>query len=150
MFLFIKDPFARKMVLGSLTFAAALLIMFTVLTIVYRHLRPKCSDEVMFESMSPDRQWIATAMQRRCGEESPISTHVNLRAAGHSLRYGFFSGKAEEGEVFELERDAQAAHLALVWSSASQLTIRCPDCTDISRQQARWGNVLIRYEINTK
>jgi hypothetical protein len=146
----IKDPFAKKMVRGALAFAAVLLVMFTILTTVYLHLRPKCSDEVVLESMSPDRQWIATAMQRRCGEEAPISTHVNLRPADRSIHYGFFSGMAEEGEVFELERDAQATNPALVWNSASQLTIRCSNCAGISKQQERWENVLIRYELNRK
>jgi hypothetical protein len=138
------------MVLGSLTFAAVLLVMFTVLTTVYLHLRPKCSDEVVFESISPNRQWIATAMQRRCGEEAPISTHVNIRPADHSLRYGFFSGRVEEGEVFELERDARTAHLALVWDSASQVTIYCDNCADVKKHQERWGSVVIRHEINRK
>lgn len=144
----IKDPFAKKMVRGALAFAAVLLVMFTILTTVYRHLRPKCSDEVVLGSMSPDRQWIATAMQRRCGEEEPFLTHVNLRPRDRSIQYGFFSGKAEEGEIFELERDARGANLGLVWNSASQLTIRCSNCAGISKQQERWGNVLIRYEIN--
>jgi hypothetical protein len=57
---------------------------------------------------------------------------------------------AEEGEVFELERDAQATNPALVWNSASQLTIRCSNCAGISKQQERWENVLIRYELNRK
>jgi hypothetical protein len=146
----IKDPFAKKMVRGALAFAAVLLIMFTILTTVYLHLRPKCSDEVVLESMSPDRQWIATAMQRRCGEEEPFLTHVNLRPRDRDIQYGFFSGKAEVGEVFLLERDAQSLHLTLVWNSPSQLTIGCPDCTDVIKRQEHWGDVLIRYEVNRK
>jgi hypothetical protein len=143
----IKDPFARNMVLGSLAFAGVLVVMFTVLTTVYLHLRPKCSDEVVSESMGPDRHWIATTMQCRCAE-SPFLTHVNLRDTNSSIQYGFFSGRAEQGEVFQLEREAQAAHLAIIWDSPSQLTIRCFDCTDASKRLERWENVAIRYELN--
>jgi hypothetical protein len=143
----IKDPFARKMILGSLTFAAVLLVMVSVFTMVYLHMRPKCSDEVVLESASPDRQWIATVMQRRCGEEAPFITHVNLRPANHPIQYGFFSGRAEEGEVFMLEREAQVIHLTFIWDSATQLTIQCFDCMDIRRREEQWGNVAVRYRL---
>ena len=146
----IKDPFARKMVLGSLTFAAVLLVMVSVFTMVYLHVRPKCSDDVVLESTSPSRQWIATALQRVCGEEAPFVTHINLGPATRSIQYGFFSGRAEEGEVFTLEREAKALHLALVWDSDSQLTIQCSDCTDVNRREERWGNVLIRYQLSER
>jgi hypothetical protein len=146
----IKDPFAKKMVQGSLGFAGVMLAMVSVLTTVYLHVRPKCSDEVVSESVSPNGQWMATAMQRRCGEEAPFVTHINVRSANRSIRYGFFSGKAEEGEIFVVEQDTQALHLALVWNAPNQLTIHCSDCSKAGKRQEQWDGVLIRYKVNGK
>ncbi|HEV2962438.1 MAG TPA: hypothetical protein VG649_11475 [Candidatus Angelobacter sp.] len=140
------DPFAKKMIQGGLIFAGVLLIIIAVFTVVYLHLRPQCVDEVASESASPNRQWIATIMQRRCGEETPFVTHVNLRSAGHAIRYGFFSGRAEEGEILSVEQEVQALHLALVWNSPDHLTIHCRDCANASKRQVRWNSVFIRYE----
>jgi multisubunit Na+/H+ antiporter MnhF subunit len=44
------DPFARKMVYGSFVYGGMLLVMFAVLTVVYLHTRPRCSDRVVAES----------------------------------------------------------------------------------------------------
>jgi hypothetical protein len=134
------------MVQGGFIFAGVLLIMIAVFTVVYHHLNPRCSDEIVSESASPDRQWVATIMQRRCGEESAFVIHVNLRSANRSIRHGFFSGKAEEAEVFSIEQDATALHLNLVWDSPSQLTIHCRGCANASNKQERWNGVLIRYQ----
>jgi len=134
------------MVQGGLTFAGALLVLVALFTTVYLHLRPQCSDEVVSEFASPNRQWVATIMQRRCGEEEPFVTHINLRPAPRPIRYGFFSGKAQDGEIFSIEQDANALHPDLVWNSPDQLTIHCRDCANARNKQARWGSVLIRFE----
>ncbi len=44
------DPFARKMVYGSFVYGGMLIVMFAVLTVVYLHTRPRCSDRVVAES----------------------------------------------------------------------------------------------------
>jgi len=142
----IRDPFARKMVLGGLAFAFVLLVMISVFTMIYFHVHPTCSDEIVSESISPTRQFTATIMQRRCGEEAPFVTHINLRSTDHSIQYGFFSGKAEQGEIFSIEQDAQSSRLALTWSSSSQLTIRCHHCKNPGTRHERWENVMVRYE----
>ena len=111
------DPFARKMVYGSFVYGGMMVVMFAVLTVVYLHTRPRCSDRVMAESTDPAGQWTATAMERRCGAEAPFFTHVNLRPAGKDLTTGFFSGSATEGEVFVLEQDAAGAGITLHWTS---------------------------------
>ena len=134
------------MVLGGLTFAGVLLVMISVFTLIYLHLHPGCSDETVSESISPHRQFVATIMQRRCGEEGPFVTHINLRAPDRGIQYGFFSGKAEQGEVFSIEQDAQKLHLALAWNSPSQLTIHCRNCANANKKQENWGDVLVRYE----
>src|SRR5438132_1386843 len=99
------DPFARKMVYGSFMYGSMMLIMFAVLSVVYFHLRPRCADRVIADTTSAKGQWSATTMERRCGEEAAFYTHVNLRVASQSLKYGFFSGTATEGEVFLVEQD---------------------------------------------
>ena len=109
------DPFARKMIYGSFVYGGMMLVMFAVLTVVYLHTRPRCSDRVVAESTDQTRQSTATVMERRCGAETPFFTHVNLRPAGKDLSTGFFSGSATEGEIFVLEQDAAGLgpHLTL-------------------------------------
>ncbi|HEY2114041.1 MAG TPA: hypothetical protein VGJ51_03075 [Candidatus Angelobacter sp.] len=143
------DPFARKMVVGSFVYGAMILLMFAVLTIVYLHTRPRCSDRVVAESTDPGKHWTATVMERRCGNEAPFFTHVNLRPAGTDLNTGFFSGSATEGEVFLVEQDAAGAGIALHWTTPATLIISCPHCsaTLVSKRNELWGNVTINYAL---
>jgi sec-independent protein translocase protein TatC len=112
---------------------------------LYLHLRPSCSDAVVSESTSPDHQWTASVMQRKYGKNGALEAHVNLRPANQAVRHGFFSGKAEEGEVFKLNGDARGLHLALAWDSATQLTVQCPNCTGESKHEGKWSSVTIQY-----
>ncbi len=111
------DPFARKMWQGSFVYGGIMLVMFAVLTGVYLHTRPRCSDRLVAESADQNKQWIAAVMERRCGEDTPFFTHVNLRPAGKDLKRGFFSGSATEGEVFQVELDApqRRHHFKVGW-----------------------------------
>src|SRR5438445_12808379 len=93
------DPFARKMVLGSFVYGGMMLLMFAVLTVVYLHTRPRCSDRVVMESVSPDKRWTATVMERRCGAEAPFFTHVSVRPAATDMHRAFYSGSASAGAV---------------------------------------------------
>jgi hypothetical protein len=140
------DPFARKMVFGSFVYGGVILAMFAVLTVVYLHMRPRCSDRVVAEATGPGRAWTATLMERRCGAEAPFFTHVNIRPAAKDLKTGFFSGVAEEGEVFLLEQDA-AAGVTLSWTSPGTLSIECPRCNAalLRKHDARWGSIAINY-----
>lgn len=143
------DPFARKMVYGSFVYGGMMLVMFAVLTLVYLHTRPRCSDRVVAESTDPSGQWTATVMERRCGAEAPFLTHVNLRPAGKDLETGFFSGSATQGEVFLIEQDAAGAGISLKWTSPTTLTVICPHCsaTLLQKHDERWGNVVIEYDL---
>ena len=143
------DPFARKMVYGSLVYGGVMLVMFAVLTVVYLHTHPRCSDRVVAEATDPGRQWTATVLERRCGEDAPFFTHVNLRRAGTSLQRGFFSGLATEGEVFLLEQDAAGAGVGVSWSAPDMLKIQCASCASaFVRQHAdRWGSVHLNYNL---
>ncbi|HEY7404189.1 MAG TPA: hypothetical protein VIB39_11750 [Candidatus Angelobacter sp.] len=141
------DPFARKMLQGTLVYGAAMLAMFAVLTVVYLHTRPRCSDRVVAEATSPDGKSIATVMERRCGEDAPFFTHVNLRSAHEDLGWGFFSGVATEGETYLVELDAAAAGITLEWTGPNALTIRCPGCSPAleRKKDSRWQSLVVNY-----
>jgi hypothetical protein len=143
------DPFARKMILGSFVYGGMLLLMFAVLTVIYLHTRPRCTDRVVAESTDPGSHWTATVMERRCGNEAPFFTHVNLRPAGADLNRGFFSGSATEGEVFLIEQDTASAGITLDWTSAGTLSIHCPHCGAalVREHDERWGNVVINFDL---
>jgi hypothetical protein len=142
------DPFARKMIYGSFVYGSMLLLMFAVLTVVYLHTRPRCSDRVVAESTDPAKHWTAAIMERRCGAEAPFFTHVNLRPAGKDLNTGFFSGTATEGEVFLIEQDTAGAGISLHWNPQNTLVIQCPRCNPASMQKhdGRWQGVALKYD----
>ena len=122
------DPFARKMWRGGLAFSALLVALSGALTMYYVHARPRCGDRPVSESISPDRHWTATVLERRCGEDAPFITQVNLRQGGTKLQRGFFSGQANDNNVFTVEQDAAGAGLQLQWTDAGELTITCRHC----------------------
>ena len=141
------DPFARKMIYGSLVYGGMMLLMFAVLTVVYLHMRPRCSDRVVGETASPEGKWMATIIERRCGTEAPFFTHVNLRPADEELKHGFFSGKAVEGEIFLIELDAAGAGITLSWTAPDKLTVGCSRCNAslVQKHDQQWRNVAVQY-----
>src|SRR5689334_8316550 len=96
----LMDPFAKRMLQAALGFAVVMLIMFTVFTLVYFHVNPRCNERALVHATSPGGQWTADIMERRCGQNESVSTHVNIRAAGAGQTYAYFSGKAATGEIF--------------------------------------------------
>ncbi len=122
------------------------ILLIGVLSAVYLHMRPSYSDVAVIESKSPDGKWIASIMQRKSNKDGSLTAHVNLRPAIQPIRHGFFSGIAWEGEVFVLKGDAHDLHLGLAWDSATQLTIQCPNCANVSRHDEQWGGVSIKYQ----
>src|SRR5215475_14301488 len=143
------DPFARTMIAGALAFGSAMLLMAVALGVVYFHVHPQCSEQVLAEATSPDRRWIAAALERRCGDNAPFMLHVNLRPVEQPIRLGYFSGHASEGEIFLVEEDTPADVPALDWSSSKQLDIRCPRCSSAFARAMNqsWQSVHIRYAV---
>lgn len=126
-----------------------MLVMFGVLTVVYLHTRPKCSDRVVAESRDPNKQWTATVMERRCGAEAPFITHVNIRPAGQNLKTGFFSGMAQEGEIFTVEQDAASTALSINWTGPNTLHIQCGQCNTalVQKHEEHTGSLSIQYDL---
>jgi hypothetical protein len=141
------DPFAKKMWRAGLAYAALLAAMAAVLTVAYIHERPRCGDRIVTESSSPDRRWIAAVIERRCGEDSPFITQINLRSGETKLVRGFFSGQATQDNVFMIEQDAAGAGFTLQWTGPEQLTVRCRHCDRnyVRRQDPQQGTLMIRY-----
>jgi hypothetical protein len=141
------DPFAKKMWRAGLAYAALLAAMAAVLTVAYIHERPRCGDRIVGESSSPDRRWIAAVIERRCGEDSPFITQINLRSGETKLVRGFFSGQATQDNVFMIEQDAAGAGFTLQWTGPEQLTVRCRHCDRnyVRRQDPQQGTLMIRY-----
>ena len=142
------DPFAKKIVFGALIFGSVMVLMAAALSVFYFHFYPRCLEQVMAQATSPDQQWIAAVMERRCGPESPFLLHVNLRQAGQPISLGYFSGKAGDGEVLVVEEETAGTIPELQWDSAHQLTVRCPRCSSSFAQKMdeRWGPILVRYQ----
>jgi len=141
------DPFARKMVRSSFIYGGVMVLMFAVMTVVYFHVKPRCSDEALSETAGPNRQWTAAVMQRRCGEEAPFYAHVNLRPAGTPIQQGFFSGKAEEGEIFRIEQDARSANITVQWTAPDHVVIGCSHCQTafLQKKSEHWRGLTISY-----
>ena len=141
------DPFARKMIRSTLIFAAVTVLIVAVMTVFYVRMRPRCSDDLISEIISPDKRWIAAIMQRRCGDESPFYTHVNLRPVQAPIRHTFFTGAASDGEVFRIEQDARSAEITVQWTAPDHMVIGCSHCqiAFLQNKSERWRNVTISY-----
>jgi len=135
-----------------MAFAIVLIAMFAVLTVFYLHVRPRCSDQIFSGATSPDGRWSAMVMEARCGSESPFLTHVNLHGANESIKLGYFSGKADDGEVFLLEQDAQSAGVSLEWTTSNRLTVSCAHCQRdfLKKRIQHWNDVTITYTLNSR
>jgi hypothetical protein len=104
---------------------------------------------VVAEQISSGGRWNATVMERRCGENAPFQTHVNLHKADEPIQPGYFSGRSKAGEIFLVDLDAQSAPVTVKWISEQQLVIRCEACASEVRRETkpRWQDVEIRYEL---
>jgi hypothetical protein len=144
------DPFVRKMIFGGLAFGVTMLVLGGVLSAIYFHVSPRCSEAVVSESASPDGRWAAAIMERRCGEESPLYMHVNLRAAGDPILQAYYSRRSEAGQVFVIEEDTRDRNLAIEWSSPREITMRCPWCRSalVQKREEHWGPIAVHYELH--
>jgi hypothetical protein len=141
------DPFARKMWRAGIAYGGMMLAMAAALTIVYLHNRPRCGDRIVSESTSPDKRWTATVLERRCGEDEPFLTQINLRDGSTELQRGYISRQANENNIFSIEQDAGGTGLHFDWSRPGELTVRCAHCDRkyLRQQDSRHGPLTIHY-----
>ena len=140
------------MIFGSFVYGGVMVVMFAVLTVVYLHMKPKCSDRLIAEATDTNKQWTAVVMERRCGAEAPFFTHVNIRPAADDLKIGFFSGMAEAGETFLVEQDAIASDITLSWPKANTLLIQCAGCkaSAVQKHDQQFGAVAVEYKLPSR
>src|ERR1051326_6766801 len=65
------DPFARRMIQGSFVYGGVMLLMFAVLTVIYLHTRPRCTDRVVAESTG--KHWTDRKSTRLNSSHIPLS-----------------------------------------------------------------------------
>ena len=141
------------MLLGAVAFASVMLLLAGAWSVVYFHLHPRCSEQVLTEAASPDQRWKAAVLERRCGEDAPFLVHVNLRPASDPIRLGYFSGHADEGEIFVTEEvfqdGVQSANAtpSLEWSAPDHLIVQCSRCgaAFAQKRNQHFQNVLVEY-----
>lgn len=140
------------MVLGALAFGSTMLLMAGTLAVVYFHVRPRCDDQVLAETESPNRQWVATVLERKCNDPSEWLAHVNLRRATEPIRVGYFSGEAKDGEVFAFELESKDQIPMVEWTAPDQLRINCQSCSEssIRKREERWQSVQVLYETSRR
>jgi hypothetical protein len=142
------DKFARKMLLGTVALGLAMGLMAAILAGVYFHNRPPCTEAILSQAVSPDKRWVAEAYERRCSDPVDWLAHVNVRRKEHPIRLNYFSGRANEGEVFLVEQRGEGQSPELEWTGPDRLTIRCAKCKfSALRRDERWGPISIQYEV---
>lgn len=140
--------FGRKTVIACVAVAFAALLMLGTTSTIYFHNPLPCDEEHNFESLSPDEQWTAEVMERRC-EDSPLIIHVYLHRLEEPVYLGGYSGLAAINDVFVMEHHDGDPELSLEWDSLSQLTIRCPTCQAqrVKMHKDHWGPITVRYQL---
>jgi len=65
------------------------------------------------------------------------------------LKLGYFSGEAEDGEVFAFELEGKDRIPVLEWTAPDRLRISCLRCSNssIKKREERWQSVRVFYEI---
>ena len=100
-----------------------------------------CGDESIEKLKSPSGEFTAEWYVRDCGATTSFVTHVTLH------RDSWLFGDSES-LIFVAERRPD---LKLAWKSESSLKIVCVECgsedNPIFRQESRWKDVTISYEI---
>lgn len=103
---------------------------------------PNCEEEILQQSVSPDRKSLSVVFQRNCGATTAYVTHVNIR----SLNKDFVrdNGVILEGQVL-LSRSR--VRVTTDWLSSSELRIRCEGCqkNELPRSTQEWRGIKVNY-----
>jgi hypothetical protein len=96
-----------------------------------------CGNELLTETASPDRKYVAAVFERNCGATTPFVTVVSLRSLNSS-----FDPEREKDWVFT------AHHLSgveVIWKSNVELHILY-SLTDETTHRTKWRDVKITYK----
>jgi hypothetical protein len=107
--------------------AAFLLIVATACTV--------CTEQIVDETTSPDRQWTTRTTMRDCGNLATPTMNVYLQRA---------DSRARLGEIVVLVRHKHS--LKVAWTGGTQVLIDCPGCGDdvrISRPSAHGISIAV-------
>jgi len=139
--------FDRRTVIFSLAFCFAILLMLGTTSMIYYHNRLPCDEDFDSRFLSPDGEWTADLMERRC-QDSPVVIHVYLHRMEEPIETSDYSGVAARNDIFVLKHDSGDPEPSLEWNTSSQLTIRCPGClaTRVRMRKERWGPITVRYQ----
>src|SRR5215510_5107949 len=138
----------RRTIVAALAFGFAILVMLGAMSMTqYPNYPLRYSEAVFSESISPDEQWSAALIERRCGDD-PLIIHVNVRRVGDPIRVGYWSGRADKDDIFALEQENTDPYPTVEWNTPRQLTIRCPGCPArrVKMRQEQWGPITVHYE----
>ena len=122
--------------------ASSQLIVVALAAIALVHCEPFCSNKVLEEESSPDKQYRAIVFQRDCGATTDFSTQVSVLPSSEGLQ--------GSGNVLIMEPDKSVAVRApsdvqVVWIKNRTLRIRYAREVRIFRQEHKVGDVDIVY-----
>jgi hypothetical protein len=107
------------------------------------HCKPLCSNRIIDDIQSPNKQYHAVVFQRDCGATTSFSTQVSLLHASDDVSGG--------GNVFITDsRNSTAdatAEVKVAWASNDRLIIRYPASSfRIFRQERNLYDIAITYK----
>jgi hypothetical protein len=104
---------------------------------------PLCSNTVVTEALSPDKQYRAVVFRRDCGATTDFSTQVSLLSSSQSLQ--------GSGNVFIVDLKKSVAvskpsDVQVRWTKNRTLTVRyASQQVRVFQQETRWNDVAIAY-----
>ena len=76
-----------------------------------------CTEQIVDETMSPDRSWTTRTTVRDCGQFATLTTNVYLQRS---------DSRARLGEIVVLVRHSHP--VKITWAGSTQIHIECPGC----------------------
>jgi hypothetical protein len=100
-----------------------------------------CGNEILSETISPEKSTRAVVFERACGATSGDSTHVSILRANERL-------SNDAGNVFSADNNHEAFKVTVTvhWDSAQRLVIRYPARARIFRKETTAKGVALVYE----
>jgi hypothetical protein len=117
----------------SLIFFACVLGIFVQCTSL--SILGNCVDNIKYESVSPDRRFVATVFERSCGATTGFSTQVNIRESSQS-----FDSKSKGSILVTGGRNA----IYLSWIDKSHLSVSLLN-VEIFKKEEMWNGISITY-----